>query len=208
MNLSHLFLLTVMIVIAIPEQVSSTSLLNKLSEPVKEPSGSACRETTRGFAIQWRQDLQLRWSDFQAPTKDFRGFAIATASCGFVYDLDWHDGEWQINVSVFFYCHESWQNNNYHIEDVLTHEDLHFDICEVFGRKFYKGVVELREEGNATRRAIWYLYDRLQEEYDEYQDIYDDDTGNSTNGGEQRRWERNIKQMLDDLSDYGNYKEF
>jgi len=91
---------------------------------------------------------------------------------------------------------------------LLSHEQLHFDICELYGRKFYKAVLELKEEGNFNEYSVEQLYAEMETEFDEYQDLYDDETDHSTNGEMQRYWDDYILSELERLSEYAGYYEF
>ena len=169
---------------------------------------SACRSTSNGLAIDWHAHDKLNYSDFKANKKNSRGFAIATASSNFGYIVDTQSDEFDIDIYAQFYCSESWWNPRMKMDDVLSHEQLHFDICELYGRKFYKAVLELKEKGKFNADAVEELYSNLENEFDEYQDLYDDETDHSTNGEMQRYWDNYIKKELARLEDYAGYWEF
>lgn len=169
---------------------------------------SACRLTDHGPAIDWKPDVKLKWSDFQAVNKPGRGFAIATSSCGFGYNGEIRGNEIVVNVYVRFYCNESWHHKNYLLDEVLDHEQLHFDICELYGRIFYKNIVDLRRKGLLNERSLKNLLTRLQDEYDGMQDRYDLETRHSTNGSAQHQWNQYIKRSLDEYKRYAGYREY
>ena len=169
---------------------------------------SACRSTSNGLAIDWHVHDKLGYSDFKAGEKNSRGFAIATASSNFGYEVDENIDRFSIDIYVQFYCKESWWNPNIRMDDVLSHEQLHFDICELYGRKFYKAVLELKEKDKFNEHSIEKLYIILEDEFDEYQDLYDDETDHSTNGDMQRNWDDHIHSELERLKDYAGYWEF
>jgi hypothetical protein len=171
-------------------------------------SQSSCIDSPQGPVIHWSPDIKLKWSDFKATEKKAPGFAIAASTCGFGYEGTQSGNEFTIDVYVRFYCEESWHNANYDFKDVLAHEQLHFDICEVYGRMFYKGVVELRAKDELSQESIEKLYHRLTFEYEKIQDVYDDETNHSINGDKQREWNVAISKKLEELSDYSDYKEF
>lgn len=161
-----------------------------------------------GPAIDWRPDRLLRWSDFQSKHKTASGFAVATSACGFGYDGIIQGNDIRINVYVRFYCNESWYHKDYRIGEVLKHEQLHFDICELYGRLFYKKVLSLRKRGKLDERTLKKTLDQLRDEYDATQDRYDAETNNSTNRAKQREWEQRIRNALNDNAAYANYREY
>jgi hypothetical protein len=169
---------------------------------------SACRSTSKGLAINWHAHEKLAYADFKADKKNSRGFAIATASSNFGYEIEDNTGEFAIDIYVHFYCKESWWNPRMKMDDVLSHEQLHFDICELYGRKFYKAVLGLKEAGEFNEYAVARLYDKMEKEFDDYQDLYDDETDHSTNGDMQSEWDEYIHSELERLKDYAGYWKF
>lgn len=167
-----------------------------------------CKKTSKGMAIDWDSDLRLKWSDFQSVRKVGKGFSIAASTCGFGYDGIVQGNEIKLNIYVRFYCEDSWRNPDFDMADVLEHEQLHFDICELYGRKFYKGVTELRKRNKLNERNLQNLYDSLVEEYDNFQDVYDDETNHSTIASAQQRWNSDITKEINKLSGFANYTEF
>lgn len=159
-------------------------------------------------SIDWSPDVRLKWSDFKAASKPTRGFAVAASTCGFGYDGLISDDKILINVYVRFYKKESWHDQRYNLPDVLEHEQLHFDICELFGRLLYREVVNLRRKGELTERNLEITYDQLIGQYDKFQDRYDEETDHSTVASKQREWNTKIRVELNRLANYSDYKEF
>ena len=166
------------------------------------------RTTDAEMIIDWDPDVRLKWSDFKAKEKTTPGFAIAASTCGFGYEGTQRGREISVRIYVRFYKRESWYNDRYELKEVLEHEQLHFDICEVYGREFYKGIVELRQKNKLTQQRLEKLYYSLTKKYEETQDLYDAETDHSTNGNKQREWNLAIKNKLQELSVYSDYKEF
>jgi len=161
-----------------------------------------------GPAIDWSPDRQLKWSDFKALHKTANGFAVATSTCGFGYDGIISGNEIRINVYVKFYCNESWYDKDFEIKEVLRHEQLHFDICELYGRLFYKQILLKREKGELNENTLKKILNKLRNEYDAIQDKYDDETSNSTNRSKQFEWDQRIHEALQKNAAYAHYKEF
>ena len=166
------------------------------------------KNTPNGPVIEWAPDVKLSWPDFKSKKKVTSGFSIAASTCGFGFDGMIRGDEIVVNVYVRFYCNDSWKNPDYAMDDVLKHEQLHFDICEVYGRKFYKGIVELRDDNALTEKSLQRMYDALVEEYDEYQDVYDAETGHSTKTQNQEMWNKKIENQLESLDAFADYHEF
>ena len=168
----------------------------------------SCYETEQGPVIDWRNDYKLKYSDFKASSKGSPGFAVATTSSAFGYSITDRGGVISGSIYVRFYCEESWWNPDFMLDEVLEHEQLHFDICELFGRKLYKEVWSLRNRDKLNKRNIQRLQSEFEKQYADYQDLYDKETDHSTNGNEQRKWNKKIKRELNELSDYTDYHIF
>lgn len=174
--------------------------------PEKEKTN--CTKTKNGPAISWSPDTKLEWSDFKSRKKVTSGFSVAASTCGFGFDGMIRGHEILVNVYVRFYCNDSWKNPNYTMDDVLQHEQLHFDICELYGRKFYHGIVKLRGDDQLTEKSLKDLYDSLIKEYDAFQDLYDEETGHSTRTAKQDEWNENIVNQLNSLHYFSDYQEY
>lgn len=165
-------------------------------------------ETDQGPVIEWQSGIKLKYEDFKARGKGSPGFAVATTASAFGYSITNENGNISGSIFVRFYCNDSWWNPEYILDDVLKHEQLHFDICELFGRKLFKEVLDLGNKGRLNQKTIQQVQTKFEKQYDDYQDLYDKQTDHSTNGKEQRRWNQKVKQALDDYAEYANYHDF
>ncbi len=182
--------------------------INQLSLPVEVEDNSSCHMTSEGPAIEWQSDVKLKYSDFKANKKGSPGFAVATTASAFGYNLTDDGGKISGNVFVVFYCDKSWWNPDYILNEVLEHEQLHFDICELFGRKLYQEIISLRNSNRLSIHNINRVYSKLENQYSKYQDRYDEETDHSTNGQQQRLWNKKVKRQLASMSSYSNYNRF
>ena len=91
---------------------------------------------------------------------------------------------------------------------MLAHEQLHFDICELFGRKLYKEILVLRDSGKLNNRTIKRLHSKLKKQYSNYQDKYDNETEHSINQVEQLKWNSRICKELESMTMYSDYHSF
>jgi len=180
--------------------------LSILTQPVEKKGN--CRFTPQGAAIEWTPGYRLKWSDFRASEKHSPGFSIATSTCGFGYEAMQNGDVLKVNVYVRFYCDESWHYPAMRLKDVLQHEQLHFDICELYGRRFYAGIIALRADHSLTKRNMDKLLTALREEYDRVQDRYDIETDHSTNVAAQHHWDDMIREELNQSGRFASYKEY
>ncbi len=169
---------------------------------------ASCHTTKQGAAIDWVPGHRLKWSDFKAYEKKSPGFAVATSTCGFGYEAEEENDEIRVNVYVRFFCYESWRMPGMKMREVLQHEQLHFDICELYGRRFYAEILELRKRHALTFESLDNLLEQLRKEYEIIQDRYDMETGHSTNTEAQHRWERMTVEQLKRMDRFAPYKEY
>jgi len=152
--------------------------------------------------ITWSKDRKLTWSDYKG--KPEKRFAAAST----VYSLGrkvlkQEDGTIVARISAYFYCEDSWKNSDWINDDVLVHEQKHFDIVELYARKIRKQIagITFLNLADAEKRveATYVLYN---EQMDKFQDEYDAETDGSMNGDAQRKWNKKIDQEIESLSDY------
>ena len=169
---------------------------------------SKCVSRPEGPAIDWSPEFRLAWSDFRAEQSRGRGNAVAASTCGFGYEGIVQGDQIRVNVYVRFYCEESWHNNNYRLDEILAHEQLHFDICELYGRILYNNIVDLRKRGQLTEKNLGKTLKKLRDEYDQVQEKYDRETSHSMNSEKQVEWRQRIDNALKRYSNYADYTEF
>jgi polyhydroxyalkanoate synthesis regulator phasin len=165
-------------------------------------------QTEYGPAIEWAPSVKLEWNDFKANEKTTPGFAVATSTCGFGLESETKNGNTSHKVYVRFYCDESWHNSDVKIEAVLAHEQLHFDICEIYGRKLFKELLKLKKSGKLNAEKAEDIYNNMMKSYNEYQDLYDKETDHSTNGKKQQEWNEKVKREMNSLAAYSDYQSF
>ena len=162
--------------------------------------------------ISWDESVRLKWTDFKAKKYGDYGSAVAITSSAFGYSITDSAGIISGSIYVQFFCNDSWwdseliQKNNQSY--VLSHEQLHFDICELFGRKLYKAILKLRDSRRLNSKSIYKLQTKLEEQYTDFQDRYDKETDHSINRVEQHYWSRIVKKELKALSEYSTYDSF
>ncbi len=159
--------------------------------------------------IDWNKHYKLSKSDFKARASKFSGNSVANTYSGYGISITSVDGEISGSIFVRFNRSKSWikskEINGDNINYILSHEQLHFDICEIFGRKLYKEIVRLKKENKLKEKYINKKQSRLKKEYSDYQDIYDSETNHSINKEEQLRWNKKVARELEELSEYANY---
>jgi len=90
----------------------------------------------------YKERPQLTWNDFKGvPPKNATHFASVNSGMGYRFTSKNIDGKLTIDVDVktYFYPQLSWKkNSNENNQGLLTHEQLHWDISELYARKLQK----------------------------------------------------------------------
>lgn len=148
--------------------------------------------------IPWSPDFRLKWSDFRGQARENSRIAAVTASgISYRFSSVERDGYYEVEyeVSTFFYPEKSWYQPQLCDDLVLSHEQLHFDIAEIFARRMRNTIDNKRFTEN-VKAEVDAIYRRTIAELEDYQDLYDEETNFSMNRAEQLRWNKEIKAML------------
>lgn len=144
--------------------------------------------------LRWSADRPLAWGDFKGRSSSTSPNKAMTDS-GIAIAFQCEDGRADVKVSCYFNPAKSWTRTG-DSKRLLAHEQLHFDITELFARKLRKTIVELGTDCETLNREIGGLYDRNFEVYAEFQARYDRETHHSTIEPEQLRWEQLVAEEL------------
>jgi len=149
--------------------------------------------------IPWTPELRLQWTDFRAtPPADSR--IAATTASGISYRLSAMETnrkmEVDCTIDVFFYPDESWYQPDVANAIILSHEQLHFDISELFARKMRQRIAEYSFT-KKVKTEVKTIYGDILKEMRDFQKRYDQETNFSRNVEEQMRWNKTIKMALE-----------
>ncbi|SNR15445.1 hypothetical protein [Tenacibaculum jejuense] len=153
--------------------------------------------------VLWSKDRPLFWSDFQFLTKDHNfckdNLHGAGASVGLSISYRKIGNNIRFNIHSKFYKFESYvfKKNNH----LLKHEQLHFDIVELYARKLRKQFLLLKKE-RVSLDDYFLVYESVNKKLDENQDFYDRETQHSLNKEKQKEWSFSIKNKLKKMEPY------
>lgn len=151
----------------------------------KKPSlyGSSCHQIKASIfrvinpkpfekLIYWNARRKLTIEDFKAPIIN-RPFQAATHS-GIEYFIKPRSskGTFDIIVRTQFDCLKSYFKPSDSDSSVLAHEQIHFDIAEVYARRFFKELLETELDpydfGNQANKLLNEITTELSQKQDEY----------------------------------------
>lgn len=156
-----------------------------------------------GNKIQWSPEKQLVWKDFKGDPK-LSSKHGAISNIGLSYDYKTlKNGDIQLTIIANFYKKDSWVKPNDKTESLLAHENLHFDIAEIYIRKMRKAIMDNGTVSTKNVNKVFReIYQNNKKQYDERQFLYDTETNHSKIEQEQNRWSKIVSQELLELSAY------
>ncbi|MFA5417369.1 MAG: DUF922 domain-containing protein [Bacteroidales bacterium] len=158
--------------------------------------------------IQWNEQRKLDWRDFKATKKPTGKVAAAISTCGFGFEATEENHRLVgLKIYVKFYPEKSWKNPAHQTEAVLAHEQIHFNITELMGRRLYQEILEMKRKGKLNQRNIKKSYDRLEKEHGEMQNLYDKQTRHGLNTKLQSWWAGYISSELEKTTAFSEYHE-
>ncbi len=153
--------------------------------------------------LYWSSERTLNWSDFKASSQSrahYHAYSMLSLSYTPLFNTD---KELEIGVYASFNPYQSWVKSSQRTDRLLSHEQKHFDLCEVYRRKLKKRIQEYRYYTPAnTNDVLKRLFKESFDEYDKAQRKYDEDTNHSINHKKQLEWNARINQQLKELSKY------
>ncbi len=150
--------------------------------------------------IPWRPDRKLTFDDFKAPTRGKPNEAETNSIIKYEYDGSTDQGGVVLKVNAFFDTRKSYFKAEKNRQQVLEHEQGHFDITEWYARKLTKAfkdyaptVSVLQQQEDRIYKQIIRDWKKTQAQYDE--DIYPDPS-------KQQPWLDRIRREIDALEAY------
>jgi hypothetical protein len=153
--------------------------------------------------IKWQQNYLLKWDDFKGPQQHLNSVASTT------YDILKRAVNKRtyarVEIVAVFYPYDSWHNKKREDKIILSHEQKHFDIAELFARKLRKKISgEMIADYADLQEKLQLLYEQNDKELERYQDVYDIETDYSRNIKHQAEWNEKIENELSSYSDFSS----
>ena len=155
--------------------------------------------------IEWNEERKLNWSDFNVDTlnrvkvngANFEAEAISCVRLVFEY---YYIGD-SLNLFVrnLFIPHESYVYTEKPSNQLLSHEQGHFNLSELYARKIREKIRDFQVCGELDLEKCVAVYRCLKKELDVADKRYDEDTLYGTLKSEQERWNSKIKKELSDF---------
>jgi hypothetical protein len=149
--------------------------------------------------ILWESERKLVWEDFKgnADTSMINITALTSYKIE-ITDLYLEKDVPKYKVSCYFIKSKSWTYAN--DKQTLVHEQLHFDIAEIFARKIRKAFDSLNIKKCNDINKYEEIYYHLGKVCDSYQDKYDNSV--YFNDIQQKKWEKKVTAELEKSKKY------
>ena len=153
----------------------------------------------------WSDAYRLEWSDFKANPKS-RSTVVAVTASGITFSYTTKKSnsgliDYNFQVEAHFYPEQSWYVKDRVNRIHLSHERLHFDITELYARKFRKEISNTKFT-NHVNREMDAIYQEITDGLRNMQNLYDEESSHSINVGNQKKWEKYIALELEKLVHY------
>lgn len=142
---------------------------------------------------------QLTWQDFKGvPPKGAHHFASVNSGMGYIFSSKRVEGHIKIDVQVnsYFYPQLSWKKNiNENNAALLAHEQIHWDISELYARKLRAAFSKYVPQKN-PKKEIDFIFRKFEKDRQQLQSTYDFETNHGLIKNMQEIWSIKIKEEL------------
>lgn len=155
--------------------------------------------------IYWSEDRKLTWKDFKAPPPRYtEDAALTVTNLKNHYSSDYVTID--LEIRAIFKPLKSWVREEGKTDAILKHEQVHFDIVELFARKLRKKLLQASFSHSTFKKEIDALVKKHWEDCNEFQSDYDGETDHSKNAVKQKEWEEKVSRMLDEVKEFSSVK--
>lgn len=152
--------------------------------------------------MDWNASRKLTWADYKSkPNPESDAAASTTTLLLINYSIN--NSGLTYKIQSKFSKTRSW---GLHKTDyILSHEQGHFDIAEIFARKLHKKMSEYKFDRRNYQKHLDKIYQEVVDEKSKMQNQYDKETNHSINKEEQAKWLKKIAELLEEYEDYDDY---
>jgi hypothetical protein len=152
--------------------------------------------------INWSDATRLNWADYKGRADRSSGAAASTATyLGIDYNFSPKGLTYKITCS--FSKTKSWGLHK--SEYILSHEQAHFDIAEIYARTLNKKMAAYKFNPDTYKEDLRKIYEEVLEQKDALQNKYDEETNHSINKEKQLEWLKAVQILLTGLESYKQY---
>lgn len=166
-------------------------------------AATVCFITLSGFQqdgkIPYKESRRLTWDDFKGKPDEKSPFKAKTESTLDI-DISTKGEEATITMVTSFEMNKSWVKDGREV--LLQHEQTHFDIAELWSRKFKQRLKGKTFAAKNFQQILSTMHADIQKEGRAMQVLYDKETEHSINEKAQASWTKKINADLKSLSGF------
>jgi hypothetical protein len=155
------------------------------------------KDPVERFTYQERS--QLSWKDFKGvPPKNIQNSASVNSGIGYTFSSETINSKLVLDIQVesYFYPQLSWKKNiNENNPNLLQHEQLHWDISELYARKLRAAYKRYVPQKN-PKKEIDFIFKRFEKQRKQTQNAYDLETKHGLIRKLQIKWNDEVKEEL------------
>jgi hypothetical protein len=144
--------------------------------------------------ILWQEGSKLTWDDFKGKPNMSSPFKALTES-EIKTEISAKNNEAHLIIKTFFDKNNSWVKD-IKTDELLAHEKLHFDITELWARKFRQKIKGQTFNFKTFQKELNAVQSAIHEESKEMQIAYDKETRHAEIVVSQKKWEKKIAEDL------------
>jgi hypothetical protein len=156
--------------------------------------------------LQWSDTVQLKWKDFTLRSSNCRSKHSATTVSDLVLNKEVYEDRIIIKFEPYFNRKKSCAKIADTTVYILKHEQVHFDVDELYSRLFYEELAKSKifkiKDDLKISNYIIRTANRMRAELNNYQLLYDKETTDPINSQKQEEWNDKIDKQLKELEEY------
>ncbi|MFI5150003.1 MAG: hypothetical protein ACHQRM_09745 [Bacteroidia bacterium] len=152
----------------------------------------------------WNPDMHLKWRDFQGHVKNEDDAAASASYLGFLHTIkkSAHPDSVIIDTRSYFNKYKSWVKVPFVSPALLAHEQVHFDLAELYARKFRKALLAMKFTNRNLSPLLDSTYVHYLESSDSLHILYDIQTNHGLDKLIQETWAEYAKGNLEQMNLY------
>jgi len=140
-------------------------------------------------SIRWNENQLLNWDDFNGKVNDTSRYdAECFAEIRYNYKF-YSVSDFEFEVFASFDKNTSWSRKGTRSVALLKHEQMHFNIAELFAEKLQNDFNSYSYTASTYNLQILQLFNQKKLEYQAMQLQYDEETNHALNKEKQKEWE-------------------
>jgi len=151
--------------------------------------------------IRWTPYYKLKWEDFQGRPDSASSYKAVTIADIFS-TLSYNNSTFNLKATCSFYKKKSWALGTG--QNLLSHEQGHFNIAELFTRKLRMAFKEYKFNPKTIEADYNNIFSRIKAERAKMDASYDHETNLSRNKSKQVAWNKKIEAELKKLEKYSD----